>query len=253
MKKIEVEAHRGFSAVYPENTLLSFEKAMKLGVDRMEFDIWLSKDKVPVIMHDSNPFRTCSVAGDLREMTLEEIKRLSPCYETRYADLFEGMVQVPTLRELLELKKRVRPDMKLGVEIKDFREETVDVVLELLNEYGVFEQCRFYAFNGRILRYIKEKYKGTTLGYFDFQMQEFDGYDCYDRIGLWREIAVCEDRFLNRMCEHYERLGVIPQVFGVDTEEQVRYCINKGTDTITVNDPRIAMKVIKEYEEKGYV
>ncbi|MBQ8815474.1 MAG: hypothetical protein IJZ85_13375 [Lachnospiraceae bacterium] len=253
MKKIEVEGHRGFCAIYPENTLLSFEKAMKIGVDRIEFDIWLSKDKVPVIMHDKNPLRTCGVEGDLREMTLEEIKQLNPCYADRFADLFDGQVEVPTLRELLELKKKLRPDMKLGVEIKDFREETVDRVMELLNEYGVFEQCRFYAFNGKVLRYIKEKYQGTTLGYFDFQMLEFDGYDCYDRIGLWREIAACEDRFLNRMCEYYESLGLIPQVFGVGTEEHVRYCIRKGTDTITVNDPRVAMRVIKEYEENAYV
>ena len=174
MKKIEVEGHRGFCAVYPENTLLSFEKALKIGADRIEFDIWLSKDKVPVIMHDKNPLRTCGVEGDLREMTLEEIKQLNPCYADRFADLFDGQVQVPTLRELLEMKKRVRHDIKLGVEIKDFREETVDRVMELLHEYGVFEQCRFYAFNGRILRYIKEKYHGTTLGYFDFQMLEFD-------------------------------------------------------------------------------
>ena len=249
MRKIEVEAHRGFSAVYPENTLLAFEAAMKLGVDRIEFDVWLSADKVPVIMHDNNPLRTCGVAGDLREMTLGEIKQLSPCFKDKYADLFEGQVSVPTLEELLELKQRIRPDMKLGVEIKDFREKTVDITVALLKEYGVFEQCRFYAFNGRILRYIKEKYQGITLGYFDFQMLEFDGYDCYDRIGLWREIVSCEDRFLNRMREYYESRGLITQVFGVDTEEHVRYCIGKGTDTITVNDPRVAMKVIKEYEE----
>ena len=55
MRHIFVEGHRGACALYPENTLLSFEKAIEMGVDAVEFDIWLSKDKVPVLMHDGNP------------------------------------------------------------------------------------------------------------------------------------------------------------------------------------------------------
>ena len=58
MKNILVEGHRGFCAKYPENTLLSYEKAIEIGVDAIEFDIWLSKDKVPVLMHDGNAKRT---------------------------------------------------------------------------------------------------------------------------------------------------------------------------------------------------
>ena len=48
MYNIVVEGHRGFCAEYPENTLLSYEKAIELGVDAIEFDVWLSKDKVPI-------------------------------------------------------------------------------------------------------------------------------------------------------------------------------------------------------------
>ena len=55
MRHIFVEGHRGACALYPENTLLAFEKAIEMGVDAVEFDIWLSKDKVPVLMHDGNP------------------------------------------------------------------------------------------------------------------------------------------------------------------------------------------------------
>ena len=44
MDRIITEAHRGYSAKYPENTLLSFEKAIDLGVDAIEFDVWLTSD-----------------------------------------------------------------------------------------------------------------------------------------------------------------------------------------------------------------
>ncbi len=58
MKKILVEGHRGYAAKYPENTLISFEAAIDLGVDAIEFDVWLSAEKVPVIIHDGNCKRT---------------------------------------------------------------------------------------------------------------------------------------------------------------------------------------------------
>ena len=74
MKKIFIEGHRGYCAKYPENTLISYEAAIDLGVDAFEFDIWLSKDKVPVLMHDGNANRTCGVNRKLSDMTIDEIK-----------------------------------------------------------------------------------------------------------------------------------------------------------------------------------
>ena len=49
---------------------------MQAGVDAFEFDVWLSKDGVPVIMHDGNAYRTCGVDRKLNDMTLEEIQHL---------------------------------------------------------------------------------------------------------------------------------------------------------------------------------
>jgi len=54
MKKILVEGHRGFCAKYPENTMISFQAALEMGVDAIEFDVWLTADKVPVLIHDGN-------------------------------------------------------------------------------------------------------------------------------------------------------------------------------------------------------
>ena len=172
MNQIYIEGHRGACALYPENTLLSYQKAIEMGVDAIEFDVWLSSDKVPVLMHDRNVARICGVAGVLKSMTLAEIKKLCPYSPETFGDRFLGQVEIPTLYELLDLQKALKPDLKLGVEIKEYTEETVDITVKALKEYGVFDQCWFYAFNGRIIRYIKEKYNGRTMGYPDFQMKE---------------------------------------------------------------------------------
>ena len=127
MKNIIIEGHRGYCSKYPENTLISFEAAMELGVDAFEFDVWLTADKVPVIMHDGNARRTCGVDRHLRDMTLAEAKRLEPAYTEKFGDKYVGKgLEVPTLREVLELCRDKRPDIMLGVEIKEYTEETVE-------------------------------------------------------------------------------------------------------------------------------
>lgn len=238
MRHIFVEGHRGACALYPENTLLSFEKAIEMGVDAVEFDIWLSKDKVPVLMHDGNPWRTCGVDSHLRNMTLAEIKKLDPCSFRKFGEIFRGQVQVPTLYELLDLVKAKQPALKLGVEIKEYTEETVDITVKALKEYGVFENCWFYAFNGRIIRYLKETYNARTMGYPDLQMQEFDGYDAYEEIGISMNIARSEAGNL------YMSKGFPMHMFCADTEEDVSFCIEKGASLITANDPRPLLKVL---------
>lgn len=236
---IVVEGHRGYCAKYPENTLISFERAIDLGVDAIEFDVWLTKDKVPVLMHDGNAARTCGVKAELREMTLQEVKRLEPAYKDKFGDEFAGRgVTVPTLEELLQVCSQRRPDMILGVEIKEYTEENVDLTVNLLKQYGFFDKCYFYAFNARIIKYIKMHYNGRTMGYPDFQMAEFekDSYDYYDEIGLSVGIAKSE------IAHVYLEKGYPVHMYCADTEELVEFCIEKGASLITANDPVPLMK-----------
>ncbi|MBQ7780259.1 MAG: glycerophosphodiester phosphodiesterase [Clostridia bacterium] len=239
MDKIYAEGHRGFCALYPENTLLSFGKALELDIDAFEFDVWLSKDKVPVLMHDQNTYRTCGVDKCLRDMTLAEIKELCPCYEQKFGDKFKGQVEIPTLYELLDLVKSVNPYFRLGVEIKEYTEETVDITVKALKEYGFFDDCWFYAFNGRIIRYIKEKYNGRTMGYPDFEMYEFENYDFYDEIGLSMRYVRSE------LCDFYRSKGLPIHMYCADTAEDVQLCIDKGASLITANDPRPLLECLK--------
>ena len=241
MKNIVVEGHRGYAAKYPENTLISYEAAIDLGVDCFEFDIWLSKDKVPVLMHDCNASRTCGVNKNLQDMTLDEIKTLEPAYTAKFGDEFVGRgITVPTLRELCELVQRKRPGMSLGVEIKEYTEENVDLTVALLKKYGFFDTCYFYAFNGRIIKYLKVKYNGRTMGYPDFLMGEYaeDTYDHYCELGLGINLVRSE------LLPFYMAKGWPVHMYCADTEEDVRMCIEKGADLITANDPTALMKVL---------
>ena len=231
------EGHRGWRSRYPENTLVSYRAAIELGVDAIEFDIWLSRDGVPIIMHDANTLRITGHDGLIAEQTLAELKMLDA--GSHKGAEFAGE-RIPTLEETLALVQSLRPGMRLGVEIKDFREEAVDKTVALLKQYGFFAGCWFYCFNARILRYIKTVYGGRTMGYPDFQMKEFqpDSYDYYDELGLELKLVRSE------IFPLYRAKGLPMHMYCADTEEDVRMCIEHGASLITANDPVPLLRVL---------
>ncbi len=236
-----VEGHRGIAARYPENTLISYEAALDLGVDAFEFDVWLTKDKVPVLMHDGNCLRTCKVDKHLRDMDLKEVKELDAGYQQKFGDKFMGQgIEVPTLEETLQLCAAKRPDIILGVEIKEYTTENVDITVELLKKYNMFDRCFFYAFHAPTLKYIKTRYNGRTMGYPDFQMKEFekDSYSYYDEIGLSMSIVRSE------ICRFYLDKGFPVHMYCADTDDDVRLCMSLGAKLITANEPLPLMRAV---------
>lgn len=235
MKNVFVEGHRGYCAKYPENTLISFEAAIDLGVDGFEFDVWLSKDKVPVLMHDCSCKRTCGVDKYICNLTLAEIKELDAGFEGKFGDKYINKgVKVPTLKELCELVSSRSPEMALGVEIKEYTEETVDITVAMLKEYGLFDHACFYAFDAPTLKYLKDKYNARVMGYPDFEMRRRDGnvYDCYDELGLSLEYVRSE------IYEVYKSKNMPIHMYCADSREDVELCLSKDECTlITANDP----------------
>lgn len=117
-----VVGHRGARGHAPENTLKSFAKAIEMGCQRVEFDIQLSADGMPVVIHDPMLDRTTNGRGPVRELSLAELKKL---------DAGEGE-SIPTLIEALRFCKG-KADVQ--VELKD--SECPAVVADLLkSEWG---------------------------------------------------------------------------------------------------------------------
>lgn len=244
MKQIFVEGHRGYCASYPENTMISYEAALDLGVDGIEFDIRLSKDKVPVLMHDQNCKRTCGMDRNLVEMTLDEIRTLDAGYRDKFGEEFIGRgIQVPTLKELCQMVQKRSPSMALGVEIKEYTEECVDISVAMLKSYGLFNRACFYAFDAPTIRYLKTRYNARTMGYPDFQMKRFEekSYQYYDEIGLSMNLVKSE------IFPIYEAKKLPMHMYCADTAEDVALCIKRGAALITANDPTALLKALRPH------
>ncbi len=115
-----VIGHRGNRAFAPENTLRSFSEAVALGADAVEFDVHLSADGVPVILHDETLDRTTDSTGPVRERTARELRqcdagaRFTPDAGRTFPWRGRGLY-VPTLEEALA---ELPPVFPLIVELK---------------------------------------------------------------------------------------------------------------------------------------
>ncbi|MBL0386390.1 glycerophosphodiester phosphodiesterase [Tumebacillus sp. ITR2] len=128
-KKVLNLAHRGASGYAPENTMEAFHVAEQMGADGFEFDVQLTKDGVPVVIHDELLDRTTNGRGFVYMHTLDELRALDA--GSWYDPKYKG-VQIPTLQEVIETFGN---RMVLNIELKNsifempgLEEKTLDLI-----------------------------------------------------------------------------------------------------------------------------
>jgi glycerophosphoryl diester phosphodiesterase len=109
-----VIAHRGDSAHRPENTLASFASALEVGAALVELDVQLTADGHVVVIHDPELDRTTTGRGDVRRLTLAQVRAVSAGYPDRFGSRYAGE-RVPAFSEALAL---LRGRARVLVEIK---------------------------------------------------------------------------------------------------------------------------------------
>lgn len=112
----ELVAHRGFTAQYPENTLLAIRAAVEAGARYVEFDIQLSADQVPVLFHDRDMQRMCGREGSVQDLTLVELQTLSVHEFSKFGYKYVGN-RITTLKELVAYLA-TQPQVTAFVELK---------------------------------------------------------------------------------------------------------------------------------------
>jgi len=124
-----VVAHRGWSWRAPENTLAAYKLAIDAGADMAECDVMLSKDGVPVLMHDDTLKRTTGVDKPVSALTTAELVELDA---GAWKDKRFAGEKVPTLRQALAL---TQGKLRFIIEIKE--RDAALPVLKVIRESGV--------------------------------------------------------------------------------------------------------------------
>lgn len=160
---LRVYAHRGASAEAPENTLPSFQRALELGVDALELDVHLTRDRAVLVSHDPTAARMAGVAAAWRDLDLADVRRLdagwgfvAPDGTRPFAGAGVGFV---TLDELLaEL-----PPVVLNIDLKQHTPSMVDEVLAVVRRRRAADRVVLASFHLRTLREVRRKgYEGPT-------------------------------------------------------------------------------------------
>lgn len=141
-------AHRGYSAMFDENTMIAFKKAIEYKADGIETDVQLSKDGVPVIIHDETLDRTTNGKGFVKDYTLAQLKE----FKTTNGE------EIPTLRELLDLFSKSKMEV-LNLELKNSILEYDGIeekVLDLIDEFDLKDRIIISTFNHLSLIKIRE-------------------------------------------------------------------------------------------------
>jgi glycerophosphoryl diester phosphodiesterase len=154
----ELIAHRGNAAEYPENTLPALRSALELGARCVEFDVQLSADRQPVLLHDSNLKRTAGLDRNALEMTWAELAEVSVNEESRFLKRYTD-VGIPTLSQAVSLLATY-PHATAFVELKraslrTFGQEAfVRKVCETLKP--IARQCVIISFDLAAIHHVRQ-------------------------------------------------------------------------------------------------
>jgi glycerophosphoryl diester phosphodiesterase len=161
-----VIAHRGDSAHRPENTLAAIAGALELGVSAVEIDVQATRDGRVVVIHDPTLDRTTSGRGDVRELTLAEVRAVSAGYPSRFGSAWAGE-HVPMLAEVLTL---LRDRARTLIEIK--KESVTDdeaggieaLTVAEIRRLGVADKVALISFDQRAIRRLRKLAPDLTRG-----------------------------------------------------------------------------------------
>ena len=165
-------AHRGWASRYPENSRVGIEAALRAGVPCVEFDVQLSADHVPVVIHDTSLQRTAGHPGRVSNLTIAELAGTSVHEPARFGTRFAGE-PLPELADIVALLQDW-PQVRAFVEIKRESaeahgvDETVALVAEVLAP--VLERCVVISFVERAVmaaRRLGADATGWILNYYD--------------------------------------------------------------------------------------
>ena len=242
-----IVGHRGASGRAPENTLVSFEQAIALGVDAIELDVHLSRDAHLVVIHDQNLARTTNGKGLVHEHDLAELMTLDA--GSWFAPSFVGE-RIPTFEEVLV---RIGRRVPLQVEIKGATDGVVEATVAALRAHGQLDRSMITSFHLDRLPLVRALAPATQIGALVWGRDRRDGrpmtpQECVaatraaeaDVMLLWHE---CIDEAMMTAA----RAANLPvgAAGGTATEADIRRLAALGIVRMTTNFPDVCLNVVR--------
>ncbi|WP_317450897.1 glycerophosphodiester phosphodiesterase [Alkalibacillus aidingensis] len=234
----KIFAHRGACYYAPENTLPAFELAKQMGASGIELDVQMTKDQVPVVIHDENVKRTTNGTGLVKDYTYAELKQLDAGYW--YDAKYKGTT-IPSLADFLSWVRSTQ--LQINVELKTNVIEYPNIeqkVVELIDHYQLNNRTVLSSFNANSIRRLSEMDSPIELAWLT-QLRVKNTDSLLKEIGansIHIHTRILPSMMMKRIIQHH-----IPfRVYTVNKLKTMNKCLSLGAKAIITDVPDRAVK-----------
>ena len=248
----KVFAHRGGSALAPENTTAAFDCGLALGADGLELDVRLSRDEVVVVHHDRLLDRTTNLSGPVAGRTAAELARADAGYRFRQGAgaPFRGQgIGVPDLAGVLARYRDQPVIIEMKLDTPELARATVDVV----RRADAVDRVCLGAFGRRVLQQARrlEPAVATSAAREEVRWAlyrawcrwpvtrcAYAGYQVPESFGRTRVVS-------RYFIEAAHRAGLGVQVWTIDTEADASRLLDWGADALITDRPDVIVPFVR--------
>ena len=231
MSSVAVFAHRGASGSHPENTAAAFGEALRLGVEAIEFDVRMSADRQMIVCHDATVDRTSDGSGEIRKMSLAQIKEMDA--GGWFGGEFAGE-RFLTLAEALDL---LNGDVLSNVLVKvadHDREILVPLVARELVRRDLYDRA-FLAADQLALALMRRV--DAQLEICNLSVEPYKNYILRSRALECRILQPGKAATNADFVAEAHRYDMVVNPFYADAEEEMIRLVKCGVDGILSNEP----------------
>jgi glycerophosphoryl diester phosphodiesterase len=236
-----VMAHRGASAILPENSLSAFRQAIDDGADLIETDLRFTRDDEIVLIHDDTLDRTVNAQGAVRDYTLAELKQFTLKQPPGRQDVVE---HIPTLRELLVMTGKNVP---LALELKSSlfsQPDYAKILIDVLVEHGVLEESAIIGFDQEQLLAVKKLAPSLAAGWITltnpFPRQPVE------LLGPFWPLTLINPFYIWRA----HNLGKVVAPLDPKPEPRIWLYLKLGADVLLSDDPAKTLAAIERAQQR---
>lgn len=219
-------AHRGVSALMPENTLPAFAASLALGADEIEFDVRLTKDQKMVVSHDDSLHRISDGVGQLNTFTLEELKQLNIGVEHGWKVPFCTPEEV-----FAQLANKIT----FNIHLKESGDEgsLIKELLMLTDKYQAYDSV-YFAGSERELAWMEKaapQIRRVAIQLPDDETGIYEMAKKYHCSGVQFWLGMFDEELINKLHEE----NIFCNLFYADTAEDYEKYYAMGIDTLLTN------------------
>lgn len=276
-KDFDLQGHRGYRGLYPENSVIGFLKALDVGVNTIELDVVISKDKQIIVSHE--PWISKYICIDQNGNRIINDKENFNIYSMEYNDIkkfdcgiigndrFPNQKKIsvfkPTLNYVIKIlensiKEKGYKPVNYNIEIKSSYktdlifhpgvEEFSELVVNNIKNNKISERSTIQSFDFRVLKYINHNHPEISLSL--LVSENYNPQKNLDELGFLPDVYSPNYKFINKEDLEYlkqKKIKIIP--WTVNSSYDIAKILNLGVDGIISDFPDIVLEVKKKYEK----